>query len=366
MFKKILNSLQLKNLLLPLGAIVLGLLIGAVAIIAIGRDPILAYSSLFYGAFGDLNSIANTFARATPLIFTGLAVAFAFRCGLFNIGVEGQMLIGGLAASFVATRLTGLPLIIHLPLTIISAMAAAALWGAIPGILKAKRGVHEVINTIMMNFISYALVAFVITGPLKAPGQIPKTADALPSSQFLRLSEIAEWSTSRLNIGIFIAIAACIVIYYLLWKTTLGYEIRAVGFNPFAAEYAGISSNRNIILAMVISGMLAGLAGTERILGFHRSFILGFSPGYGFEGIAVALLGKNHPVGVVLAALLFGALSSGGRWMAFNSGVPTDLVTVLQAVIIFFVAAEQIVGYILKRKKKTKEVLNNSQIYRQT
>jgi len=353
---KIIRALRLKELVLPLGAIFLGLLVGAIMILWIGKNPLFAYASLFYGAFGDLNSIANTLARATPLILTGLAVAFAFRCGLFNIGVEGQLLVGGLSAAYVGTVLNGLPLIVHLPLTILSAMVASAIWAAIPGILKAKRGVHEVINTIMMNFIAYALVAFVITGPLKAPGQIPKSADILETAQLIRLSEFAQWSTSRLNTGILIALLACIVIYYLLWKTTIGYEIRAVGLNPFAAEYGGISVNRNIILAMVISGMIAGLAGAERVIGFHGSFILGFSPGYGFEGIAVALLGKNHPVGVILAAILFGTLSSGGRWMAFNTGVPTELVTVLQAVIIFFVAAEQIVAWFFRSKKKTRQV----------
>jgi simple sugar transport system permease protein len=354
--KKVVDSLKLKELILPLGAILLGLLVGGIVILWIGRNPFAAYASLFYGAFGDLNRFANTIARATPLILTGLAVAFAFRCGLFNIGVEGQLLIGALSAAFVGTTLSGLPAIIHLPLTILSAMAASALWAAIPGILKAKRGVHEVINTIMMNFIAYAFVAYIITGPLKAPGQIPKSADILASAQLIRLSELAQWSTSRLNTGILIALLACVVIYYLLWKTTIGYEIRAVGLNPFAAEYGGISVNRNIILAMVISGVLAGLAGAERVLGFHGSFILGFSPGYGFEGIAVALLGKNHPVGVILAAILFGSLSSGGRWMAFNTGVPTDIVTILQAVIIFFVAAEQIVAWFFRNKKKTRQV----------
>ncbi len=354
--RKMIQVLKHKELVLPIGAIFLGLLVGALIILWIGKNPLAAYASLFYGAFGDLNRFANTVARATPLILTGLAVAFAFRRGLFNIGVEGQMLVGALSAAYVGTAFGGLPAIIHLPLTILSAMAASAVWAAIPGVLKAKRGVHEVINTIMMNFIAYAFVAYVITGPLKAPGQIPKSADILSSAQLIRLSELAQWSTSRLNAGIIIALLACVAIYYLLWKTTAGYEIRAVGLNPHAAEYGGISVNRNIILAMVISGVLAGLAGAERVLGFHGSFILGFSPGYGFEGIAVALLGKNHPVGVIFAAILFGSLSSGGRWMAFNTGVPTDIVTVLQAVIIFFVAAEGIVAWFIRNKKKTGQV----------
>jgi len=353
----IVESLQLKKLALPLGAILLGFIVGSVIMLFIGKNPLTAYSALLFGAFGDLNRIANTLARATPLIFTGLAVAFAFRCGLFNIGVEGQLLIGALSAAYVGTALVGLPVFVHLPLTILAAMLAAAVWGAIPGVLKAKRGVHEVINTIMMNFIAFAIVAFTITGPLKAPGDIPQSSEVLESAQLIRLSSIADWSTSRLNAGILIALAVCVIIYFLLWKTTIGYEIRAVGLNLFAAEYGGISVKRNIVLAMAISGALAGLAGAERVLGFHGTYILGFSPGYGFEGIAVALLGKNHPVGVILAAILFGSLSSGGRWMSFETGVPTDIVTVLQAVIIFFVAAEGIVKTVFKYRKKAKEAV---------
>jgi len=352
---KLVGAINLKGMILPLGAILLGLMVGAVIILWIGENPLTAYEALIYGAFGDLNRLANTLARATPLIFTGLAVAYAFRCGLFNIGVEGQMFIGALSAAHVGSVLNGLPIYVHLPAAILAGTAAGAFWASVPGILKARRGVHEVINTIMMNFIAYAFVAYMVTGPLKAPGQIPRTADVLDSAKLIRLSEIAAWSTSRLNVGIFIALAACLAIYILLWKTTVGYEVRAVGLNPYAAEYGGISSKRNLVMAMILSGMLAGLAGAERVLGFHGSFILGFSPGYGFEGIAVALLGKNHPVGVILAALLFGALSSGGIWMGFITGVPVDLVTVLQAVIIFFVAAEQILAWIFNKKSNAKE-----------
>lgn len=352
--KKVVDSL--KELLVPIGAIFLGLLVGAVIILMIGHDPIEAYIALFQGAFGDPHKFANTLARSTPLIFTGLAVAFAFRCGLFNIGVEGQMFLGALVSAYVGVNLSGLPKVIHLPLTILSGMAAGGFWAFIPGILKAKREVHEVINTIMMNFISYALIAYMITGPMMAPGQIPRTLGVLPSAQLTRLSEVVTWSNSKLNTGFIIALLACAIIYYLLWKTTIGYEVRAVGHNPHAAEYGGINSNQKIVLAMVISGALAGLAGVERVLGFDRALILGFSPGFGFEGVAVALLGRKHPVGVVMAALLFGALSNGGSWMNFNTSIPVDLISVLQAVIIFFVAADEIVRSLMKFKKKGKGV----------
>jgi len=341
-----------KELLVPIGAILLGFMVGAMIILAIGANPIEVYKALIIGAFGDLNKIANTLTRSTPIIFTGLAVTFAFRCGLFNIGVEGQLLMGALAAAYLGVAVDGLPWFIHLPIAIIGAVVVGGLWAAIPGILKAVRGVHEVINTIMMNFIAYAFVAYMVSDVLKAPGQTPRTKTVLESAQLLQLGEVVTWSTSRLNIGFLLAIIALILIYYLLWKTTIGYEVRAVGLSPTAAEYGGISPAKKIILAMVISGVLGGLAGAERVLGFNEAFILGFSPGFGFEGIAVALLGRNHPVGVFLAALLFGALANGGAWMNFTTDVPVDLIIVLQAIIIFFVAADKIIRDLLPKMKK--------------
>ncbi|WP_026477937.1 ABC transporter permease [Alkaliphilus transvaalensis] len=343
---------NLRELMIPLGAITLGLLVGAVIILMTGANPIEAYKALFIGAFGDVNKFANTLARSTPLIFTGLAVAFAFRCGLFNIGVEGQMFVGALAAAYVGANFEGLPKIIHLPMAILAAMIAGGFWAAIPGILKAKRGVHEVINTIMMNFIAYAFIGYMVSDVLRAPGQTPRTVGVLPSAQLVRLGELVGWSTSRLSIGFLIGLLVCGIIYYLLWKTTIGYEVRSVGLSPMAAEYGGVNSSQKIILAMIISGALGGLAGAERVLGFDRALILGFSPGFGFEGIAVALLGKNHPLGIIFGALLFGALSNGGAWMNFTTNVPVDLIVVLQAVIIFFVAADQIIRRIFSKNKK--------------
>jgi len=203
-----------------------------------------------------------------------------------------------------------------------------------------------------MNFIAYALIGYLVADVLRAPGQTPRTVPILPSATLARLGEVVNWSNSRLSIGFLIGLVACAIIYYVLWKTTIGYEVRSVGLSPLAAEYGGINSNRKIILAMVISGALGGLAGAERVLGFDRALILGFSPGFGFEGIAVALLGRNHPIGVLLGALLFGALSNGGAWMNFTTSVPVDLIVVLQAVIIFFVAADQIIRVIFPKKKK--------------
>ncbi|MBT9136634.1 MAG: hypothetical protein DDT34_01716 [Firmicutes bacterium] len=343
----------LQELLVPLAAIALGLLVGAVIILFIGENPVRAYAALFHGAFGSFNSLLGTLTRATPIIITGLAVALPFRAGLFNIGVEGQMMMGALAAAVVGAELRGLPLAVHLPLTLLAAVTAGGLWAFIPAWLKARRGIHEVINTIMLNFVANAVLAYLVVEVLRAPGEmIPKTPAVLGTAVLARFSDFLPGITARLNLGFILALLAAVGLYYLLWKTTTGYEIRAVGLNAKAAEYAGINVAKRIILAMVLSGMLAGLAGAERILGFDRMLALGFSPGFGFEGIAVALLGRNHPVGIILAALLFGALSSGGVWLSFATDVPSDIIVVLQAVIIFFVSADQIVRAIISYGKK--------------
>lgn len=343
----------LGELLVPAGAIVLGLVVGAVIIAVMGENPLRAYSALFLGAFGNLNRILGTLTRATPIIITGLAVALPFRAGLFNIGVEGQLLMGALAAAVVGSRFAGLPGFLHLPLAILAAALGGGLWALIPAWLKARRGIHEVINTIMMNFIANAVLAYLVVEVLRMPGEmIPKTPPVLPSAMLARFSDFIPGITARLNLGFVIALVLALVLYYLLWRTTFGYEIRAVGHNAKAAAYAGINVSRCIVITMILSGALAGLAGAERILGFDRTLALGFSPGFGFEGIAVALLGRNHPVGVLLAALLFGALSSGGVWLSFTTDIPADIVVVLQAIIIFFVAADQIVRAIILGKKK--------------
>ena len=331
--------------LYPIIASCMALLVGAIIMLLAGYNPLTAYAALFEGAFGNRVAVAETLLRSTPLLFTGLAVAFAFKCGLFNIGVEGQLHIGAFAAALVGYQVTGLPAILHIPLSLLAAAVVAGIWAGIPGYLKARFGTHEVINTIMMNHIAIALVAYLVVHPFRAPGVIPRTSNVLPSAQLFRFVE-----HSRLNLGIFIALIALYLIYYLLWKTNIGYEIRAVGLSEKAAEYAGISVRKNIVLAMVISGMLGGLAGAERIMGMHLSFIQGFSPGYGFEGIAVALLGRNHPLGILFSAILFGALANGGFRMSMVTDVPTDLVTIIQAVVVFFIAAEQLAKYLIKRR----------------
>ena len=355
----------------PLIAVVFALLVGAIVIILIGENPIYVYKVLFSNAIGNRDGWGNVLFRATPLIFTGLTVAFAFRCGLFNIGGEGQMYIGTFLATWVGFTFTDLPAFILIPLCILTAAAGGALWAAVPGILKAKTGVHEVIVTIMMNWIAASLTFFLVlkfkappTEAMIAAGvkqMIPHTSEIAEAARLPRLYTIFKFlnidfpAYNQVNISFFIAIGVAILAYYILWKTNLGYEIRAVGYSPLAAEYGGISVAKNIILAMVISGAFAGLVGTNEIMGFKYKWRQELFTGLGFNGIAVALLGKNHPLGVVLAAILFGILNYGGAIVnIFTEGrIPRELIMVLQAVIVIFVViSDEVVKRLIRQRRK--------------
>lgn len=355
----------------PLIAVIFALLVGAIVILLIGENPIFVYKTLFGHAIGNRDGWGNVLFRATPLIFTGLTVAFAFRCGLFNIGGEGQMYIGSFLATWVGFTFTGLPAFILIPLCILAAAAGGAIWAAVPGILKAKTGVHEVIVTIMMNWIAASLTFFLVlkfkappTEAMVAAGvkqMIPHTREIAEAARLPRLYPILQSlnidfpAYNQVNVSFFIAIGVAILVYYILWKTNLGYEIRAVGYSPLAAEYGGISVAKNIILAMVISGALAGLVGTNEIMGFKYRWRQELFTGLGFNGIAVALLGKNHPLGVVLAAVLFGILNYGGAIVnIFTEGrIPRELIMVLQAVIVIFVViSDEVVKRLIRQRRK--------------
>jgi len=355
----------------PLIAVVLALLVGAIVIILVGENPIDVYKLLFGHAIGNRDGWGNVLFRATPLIFTGLAVAFAFRCGLFNIGGEGQMYIGTFLATWVGFTFTNLPAFILIPLCILAAAAGGALWAAVPGILKAKTGVHEVIVTIMMNWIATSLTFFLVL-KFKAPAteamvaagvkqMIPHTSEIAQAARLPRLYTILKFlnidfpAHNQVNVSFFIAIGVAILAYYILWKTNLGYEIRAVGYSPLAAEYGGISVAKNIVLAMVISGAFAGLVGTNEIMGYKYRWRPELFTGLGFNGIAVALLGRNHPLGVVLAAILFGILNYGGAIVnIFTAGrIPRELIMVLQAVIVIFVViSDEVVKRLIRQRRK--------------
>ena len=330
-----------------LAATFVGLVFGALVILATGDDPVLAYTALFRGAFGSLYGLTETLLSTTPLLLAGLAVAFAFHGGLFNIGAEGQLIIGGLVAGWAGFAIPGLPWAIHLPLALMLGTLAGALWGALPGFLKARRGVHEVISTIMLNYVAFRITSYMVgsEGPLKAKGQLPATPFVAESARLVRLIP-----GTRFSGGIFIALAAAVGVGYLLWETRLGYRIRAVGKNPSAAEFGGISPARHMVIAMTISGGLAGLAGAVEVLGLHYRFYGAFSPGYGFDAIAIALLGQLHPVGVTAAALLFGALRAGSVQMQQAAGVSRDIVFAISGVVIFFVALRETLTGLLERK----------------
>ena len=327
-----------------LAAILLAFLVGAVLIQLSGFSVIKAYTALFNGAFGSVFNLTQTFMNTIPLIFTGLAVAIGFKSGLFNIGGEGQMYLGAFATAITAIYLGFLPGYILIPLALIMGGFAGSAWGFLPGYLKAKTGAHEVVTTIMMNYIGILATSYLLLKYFKEEGPIPQTV-LIPESA--RLPELIEYS--RLTWAIFIAVFVIIIIDIFFKHTKLGYEIQTVGENRSAAEYAGINSNKMMVFSMMISGFVAGLAGSTIVMGVLHRFITNFSPGYGFTGIAVAVLGKNKPWGVFFAAILFGALQTGGITMQLFAKIPMDLMVVIQGLVILFVAAPILIKKLLRK-----------------
>ncbi|QBP41436.1 ABC transporter permease [Paenisporosarcina antarctica] len=345
-------SNRIVNILVPVISVILGLLVGAIVMLVSGYDPIAGYSALWNGIFGDVYTMGETIRQITPYILAGLAVAFAFRTGLFNIGVEGQLIVGWFAAAYVGVAFD-LPKMIHLPLAILAAAAAGALWGFIPGLLKARFKVHEVIVTIMMNYVALhttnALVRAISDG---GDNTGPINPNASLRSDFL--ANMTDFS--RLHYGIIIALVMVLVMYIILEKTTLGFELKAVGLNQHASEYAGMNVNKNIILAMVISGAFAGLGGAMEALGtFGFASVKGGFTGIGFDGIAVALLGANTPLGIIFGATLFGSLKYGATNMPNEAGIPEEIVSIVIAIIIFFVASGYVIRLLVQRFSKNKE-----------
>ena len=342
----------------PLLAILFSFIIGALFILWTGHSPLVAYHELFSGSLGNFGRFGESLLKTTPLIFTGVAFAFAFRCGLFNIGIEGQYIMGAIftvGAGWIFRDLPGGLLVI---LLLLSGTLGGALWAFIPGILKAKRGVHEVIVAIMLNYTALYLSNFIVRtvlNPSVLLGTEKKASTIMLPEQgrLLLLSKVMPaFGYSSVNIGFFIAVITAIVIWFVLFKTTLGYEVRSVGHNPYASEYGGISIAKNITLAMVISGAIAGLAGAVTVAGLsYKVDQAAGMPGYGFTGIAVALVGQNHPIGILASALLFGVLANGERKMQM-AGIPKEVVGIIQAIIILFIAAEQVAKYLPDIKKK--------------
>ena len=352
----------LRALLIPLLALLAALLTGAIVMLLSGDDPLAAYSGLLQGAFGDGKGWARTIRKTIPFILTGLSVAVAFRVSLFNIGASGQFVMGSIFAVAVGINFEGTPIFIHLPLALIAGIFGGMIWGAIPGILKVYTGAHEVIVTIMLNYVASLFGSWTVyaggtqgqtPGPLwdRTAGAISETPDVLASAQLPWLFG----PPYRVHYGVFIAVAAAVFIWWLFFKTPLGFEMRTVGHNMRAASYAGIRVNYTIILTMAIAGGLAGLAGAIEALGLNHKFAPEFGGAVGFDGITVALLGQTHPFGVMLAAFMFGALDGGASTMQFESGVSADIIQIIQALVLAFVAAPLIIRMIFRLRQQPQE-----------
>jgi general nucleoside transport system permease protein len=335
---------------LPFTAIILAMLVGAVVIIAsellVGngsinwRLPLDAYGALFQGAFGGTDALVQTAVSTTPLLLAALGVGFGFKSGLFNIGAQGQYLTGAIGAVSVGVALAEAPAIVAIPLSVLAGVAVGALWGFIPGFLKATRGAHEVVTTIMLNYVAISLLAALVSGPLNTPGSIS------PITQDVGNSALPVLIGSNGHIGILIALAMVGVVWFVLYRTTFGFEVRTVGVNPDAARYAGMRPRLLTMLTMTICGGLAGLAGTADLLGVSHQMTSSFSTTVGFDSIAVALLGRSNPVGILFGAILFGAMRAGAPLMQIQAGIPAELIDVIQATVLFFLVATPVIGRI--------------------
>ena len=329
-------------ILLPILNLVLALIVSGIVIALIGQNPFQAIKVMSYGAFGYGEGIGFTLHFATDFVFTGLAVAVAAHAGLFNIGAEGQAYLAGLGAIFVGLLLDHTSWLLVLPLAIIASAAIGALWAFIPGYLQAKRGSHVVITTIMFNFIASAVMVYLLNYVLKPMGvQEPSTANVLAAGKIPQLRQFFPvFGYAPLNMTVIFAVLALIFVYVLIWHTKFGFALRTLGHNPTASRYAGISNSKMIMIVMAISGGLAGMVAVNEVLGVQSRIVLDFTSGYGFVGIAVALMGRNHPVGIALSAILFGALYQGGLELQFEMpAITRDMIVVIQALVIMFTGA---------------------------
>ena len=334
-------------ILIPLAAVFMALVIGAVIMMATSVAPatiLRSFVAMADGSVGSINAISETLTASIPLVLAGLGIGLAFRAGLFNIGAEGQMVIGGLAAAIASFSITGLPMAIHMPLVLIIGLVFGGIYAAIAGFLRAATGAHEVISTIMLNLISFRLLDYLLRQPFiqKEGRSDPISKAVLDTAELPRLLSFID-PNLRLHLGLFLMLGAVALVYWLLFRSKLGFAFRISGENPDAARYAGIRAGMTIVIAMAIAGGLAGLAGAAQVTGVLGRATPGFTAGIGFDAIAVALLGRSHPVGILLAGILFGALEAGGRQMQVDAGVSIDMISIIQALIIIFVAAPLLV-----------------------
>lgn len=334
-------------ILIPLAAVFMALVIGAVIMMATSVAPatiLRSFVAMADGSVGSINAISETLTASIPLVLAGLGIGLAFRAGLFNIGAEGQMVIGGLAAAIASFSITGLPMAVHMPLVLVIGLIFGGIYAAIAGFLRAATGAHEVISTIMLNLISFRLLDYLLRQPFiqKEGRSDPISKAVLDTAELPRLLSFID-PNLRLHLGLFLMLGAVALVYWLLFRSKLGFAFRISGENPDAARYAGIRAGMTIVIAMAIAGGLAALAGAAQVTGVLGRATPGFTAGIGFDAIAVALLGRSHPVGILLAGILFGALEAGGRQMQVDAGVSIDMISIIQALIIIFVAAPLLV-----------------------
>lgn len=354
---KINKAWSLQPLLVPFYALLLAVLVGGALIAIVGVNPFTAYGYLIKGMFGSGDRIAGSVARSVPFIGSALAVAVAFRAGLFNIGVEGQLLVGGVTAAWVGTWafLAGWPGVLAIPVVIIAGMIGGGIWGMIPGVLRAKTGAHEVITTIMLNSIGLFGVRWLVASrkPVVLRDVDSTAPRTVPMAGSARLPTIIDSSQPSLHVGLILLIVAAMAMAFLLGRTTYGFEVGTVGLNPGAARYAGISVNRVIISIMTLSGALAGLAAASEVSGTSGSFQPGTFANMGFDGIAIALLARAKPIPIILAAFMWGSMLSGAGLMQQEADVSIDVVRIIQSLVLLFVAADAIVRYVFRVKAET-------------
>ncbi len=332
--------------LLPVFAAMAALLIGAVMLFLLKVNPIEAYKALWDGAFGSSNAFAETLVKATPLLLVGIGICISFRGDVINIGGEGQMIIGAILATWVGLNFTGLPGWLVITLSMIAGFIGGGIWGGIPGVLKAYFSVNEILSTVMMNAIAVQLMNFLLRGPMIDPSQAELASKIPQTARLLEIFRLPRLAPTRLHLGALIAVILAVLVYILLWRTTLGYRIRAVGQNPNASRYAGIKVQRYVVLALLLSGAFSGLAGATQVFGVNYRMITdgsssGFTGSAGFNGIVAALFGQLHPILTIPASILFGALLVGANKMQRVVQVPSALIIALNGLVVVFVVSSE-------------------------
>jgi general nucleoside transport system permease protein len=335
-----------RGLLLPVLSILAALAVGGLVLTLAGYNVVRAYGALWDGVFGNTRNMGEAFLRSTPLVLVGAGIAVAFRAGIWNIGAEGQFYMGAVAGAFIGLHAGGLPAVIAVPLGLLAGFFLGGCWASIAGWLKVRLGLNEVVTTIMLNYIALGVVSFLLNGPMQEAAHANPQTDQIAASMFLPRI----WPPTRVHLGFVFAVIVAVLLAFILFRTRWGYAIRAVGFNQEAARHAGINVSRQFLLAMLLSGGAAGIAGAVEVMGVTQRLYPDLSAGYGFTGIAVSLLASNNPLGTILSGWLFGALGSGSQMMQLTAGIPDVMIYILQGLVILFLVSFRILGDRIGRK----------------